>query len=1104
MRIRRLVAPVLAALTLLAQSPTFAAPPQPAPAAQPEDYDPAKFRPKEAIELEMRSGALVEKGQIPEALKLLERSRDVLEKKLGKDHLEVGRTTYWLATLHDRMRDDDGATKLVDRAISILLQDPAVYPDELARALDLRARLYERRDDLEHAISTREMQFALILRRYRDDSPEFVSGARNLAALYAARGRYDDASPLYDHVLAMAERAHGPDDPALVEPLEDLAKMEFRRASYQRAEVLFRRALAILEKAGKGDGPDAAHQLNNVAETLFTRGDYAGAEPLYERALRNLERTLGPDSEEVGIVLNNIATLRLERGDAAGSVPLLRRALALREKALGPDDLDLVANIGNLGEALSRAGQEAQALPLFERAVAIREKHLAPDHPLLAFSRYNLATVRSSLGQTDGVEETLMQVLAAQEKALGAEHPALIHTLHGLGVFAQERKDLAAAEALGGRALAVTEKSLGPRHPLLVMILKDLATVHDAAHRPAEARADLARAGEVAEQHTALVLAAGSEPQKLAFLETLEPLWEETLRHHLRYEPNNPEAARLALTATLRRKGRVLDAVAGDLGALRRKLSPEDQALFNKLRDAQRLLAANVLRGPGNGDPAAFRASVDALGAEVEKLSSEVSKRSAAFRAASTSVTVAAVQAALDEGSAYVEIVQHDPDWQRKGARYTAYLLRSTGDPIAVELGDAGPIDNAVLALRQALAEPTRKDVEQLSRALDERVTRPIRDKLGDARTLYLAPDGALNLIPFEALRDEQGHYAIERWSISYLTSGRDFLRFPFHAPSRSGPAIFADPAFGEVKGGGAGKRGLDATDIARMRFPPLEGTADEGRSIASRLPGARLRMGAEASKAALIGVSGPRILHVATHGFFMGEPAGSVAQPTRGLELEPAKPRAPVALADMPLLRSGLALSGANAAGGEQAAGILTALEATGLDLDGTKLVVLSACETGLGEVVRGEGVEGLRRALVLAGAETTVMSLWKVDDAATRDMMIDYYGRLEAGEGRSEALRQVRLAMLKDPARSHPFYWASFIVAGDPSRIDGSATRPAPPRVPKGARGCACHVAGSEDGALPGALLGIVVLGAFRCRSRQRRSVLFGTPHRVAPERR
>jgi CHAT domain-containing protein len=209
---------------------------------------------------------------------------------------------------------------------------------------------------------------------------------------------------------------------------------------------------------------------------------------------------------------------------------------------------------------------------------------------------------------------------------------------------------------------------------------------------------------------------------------------------------------------------------------------------------------------------------------------------------------------------------------------------------------------------------------------------------------------------------------------------------------------------------------------------------------------------GAQASEAALKQVAGPSVLHVATHGFFLPDrqpEAEADARPaeTRGIVL--SRKRQESAPAENPLLRSGLALAGANRGGaGAGEDGVLTAYEAAALDLWGTRLVVLSACETGVGDVRAGEGVYGLRRALVLAGSESQVMSLWQVDDAATRDLMVAYYKRLRAGEGRTEALRAVQLEMLRGggggerqggPDRSHPFFWAAFIQSGDWRSMDG-----------------------------------------------------------------
>jgi CHAT domain-containing protein len=190
---------------------------------------------------------------------------------------------------------------------------------------------------------------------------------------------------------------------------------------------------------------------------------------------------------------------------------------------------------------------------------------------------------------------------------------------------------------------------------------------------------------------------------------------------------------------------------------------------------------------------------------------------------------------------------------------------------------------------------------------------------------------------------------------------------------------------------------------------------------------------GSNANKAALKQVNAPDILHIATHGFFLTDaPEKSSAE--KGTRAINAK-----AKIESPLLRSGLALAGANLSRESTDNGILTALEASSLNLWGTKLVTLSACDTGLGEVKNGEGVYGLRRAFMLAGTETLVMSLWPVSDYVTREMMSMYYTGLKNGMGRGEALRQAELAMLKRTGRQHPFYWASFIQSGDWGNLQG-----------------------------------------------------------------
>jgi CHAT domain-containing protein len=286
-------------------------------------------------------------------------------------------------------------------------------------------------------------------------------------------------------------------------------------------------------------------------------------------------------------------------------------------------------------------------------------------------------------------------------------------------------------------------------------------------------------------------------------------------------------------------------------------------------------------------------------------------------------------------------------------------------------------------------------------------------------------------------MRDSQGRFLVERYSISYLTSGRDLLRMEVPRASQGGPVIIADPAFSTRLADSAGgysvttsrtKGPTEAQAEAEtgLFFAPLPGTRAEAYSIRQLFPNALVLAGPRATKFAVEQVSAPSILHIATHGFFFDTSAGNAAV---GGESSAANP----------LMRSGLAFSGANLHSPAGEVGILTALEASTLNLWGTKLVTLSACDTGLGEVKNGEGVYGLRRAFFLAGAESVVMSLWPVADYATRGMMKVYYAGLRRGLGRADALRATQLATMHYKGREHPYYWASFILAGETANLAG-----------------------------------------------------------------
>ncbi|MEA5497573.1 CHAT domain-containing protein, partial [Limnoraphis robusta] len=233
------------------------------------------------------------------------------------------------------------------------------------------------------------------------------------------------------------------------------------------------------------------------------------------------------------------------------------------------------------------------------------------------------------------------------------------------------------------------------------------------------------------------------------------------------------------------------------------------------------------------------------------------------------------------------------------------------------------------------------------------------------------------------------------------------------------------------------------STDLATLTFSPLEGTQLEADTILPLIPNLQLFTGSQATENLLNELQAPLILHLATHGFFLEDIDCIPTTGTRSLRegtiifipnpdfLPDCKPTP--RNTENPLLRSGLALAGFNVRQSGEEDGVLTASEVTRLRLYGTKLVVLSACETGLGSLANGEGVYGLRRAFVKSGAESQLMSLWQVDDYGTSELISLYYERIKRGEGRSIAMRQIQLDLLEEPFYEHPFYWASFIFTGD-----------------------------------------------------------------------
>lgn len=888
------------------------------------------------------------------------------------------------------------------------------------------------------------------------------------------KGRYEEALSLAGEALKIREEKLGANHPALANTLNLLAMLyTIAEGDYVKAKLLLERALGL-----RSTRLEQAYTLRALAMLYFSMGDYELAESGYRQALGTFEKGLevwktanDPNRKKmvaeldqvVASTLDNLGALYLSKDDCSPkggctrAEQLLNQALQLKEKMHGSKHPAVAGTLYNLATLYLAKGDQKQAELIYRRALKMFEDALRPRTPIVIAPPTDFDDPGSWI-MSGGI--TLGSIALSESALFRASHPFITDTLNSLAMLCIDQEKFGEAEKHLKRALEIEKKALGVNHPDYARTLGNYALLCLADKNIKQALEYHQQASEVIEFNLSNNLITGSERQKLAYLRRFSGAADIAISLHLQHAPGDPKALDSALTRLLRNKALLLDAMINPLAQLYNRANAEDKKLLDQLTEARSDFSNLTLRGWYGKEDKHYESQVEQLKARMEKIEDEISRRGVGQQA---QVTLKTIQAAIPQDAVLVEFASYKPidAMIHKGGspRYAAYLLWREGQPRWVDLGADREIDRAVVDWRQSLRCPKSADVKQLARALDEKVMRPVRKLLGEKRQILVAPDGALSLIPFAALVDESDRYLVERYSFTYLTSGRDLLRLQDHTQSKQEPLsewaslksiIVANPDFGASADCERAARDIqlkvsdkcapsefDLTVLPRAIFCPLKGTAEEAQVLKEIFPHGAILTQAQATEAAVKRIAGPNILHIATHGIFLrkdAENSPTLAQGQR-LLLQQSLLGAPVAPAlslDEPLLRSMLALAGANLRKSGNDDGILTALEAAGLNLWGAKLVVLSACDTGVGEIVNGQGVYGLRRALALAGSESQVMSLWPVSDQGTRDLMIRYYKALQTGQGRGEGLRQVQLKMLADPNWRHPYYWASFIQSG------------------------------------------------------------------------
>ncbi len=922
------------------------------------------------------------------------------------------------------------------------------------------------------------------------DTAGVATTLHHLGVVDFFKGDYKNAQAEWERAQKIRDRVLGPDHLDVAETANALANLYQTTGQFELARPLYERAVAIREHALGPDNPKVGDSLNNLASLLTVLGDYAAALPIAERSVQVKEKALGPDHPKVATSLTNLADIYDQTGNRERARALFERAAKILEKALGPDHPNVGSALNNVAEQLRRDGKFDEAKPLYVRVIAIWEKAHGPEHPRVALALSNYSLLLEAEGQLDEAQKLEERAAAIREKALGPNHPELGESLGHLAEMLTAKGDYAAALPLYERAMAIAKTSLGPAHPMVAVEELGLSRVE--AHRGSLTRSfELSLDCErISRDHLRLTGRSFAEEQALRY--AAERPFGLDLALSVAVERKGKVPARDLLDALIRSRAVVLDEMAARYRSAAGSKNPEVARLAEQLAAVRSRLANITVRGLGGLDPEAYRALIDRTRDEKERAERALGAASAEFADEQQRARVGLneVAAALPPKSALVAYVVYRHQALAKiaaqaGAKTplvapekpvlsVAAIVFASGKaaPTVVGLGRVDAIDPLVrrwkqeasqgaLSVRRSAAESDaayRVAGEALRRAVWDPVA---QTGIGGADRVFIVPDGSLNLVSFASLPVGDAKFLLERGpTVHYVSAERDLV--PGAADAKRGVGLLAlgGPDYDKgslspkLAAGAPTTRSAGCASFESLRFDPLPAAEREAGEVVALFKTASAGKGeADAQIAYFHGASategafksavgGRRLLHLATHGFFLGGDCQSAAGTTRGFKVVDEKPAATTNAGYVsPLLLSGLALAGANqraSASAAQEDGILTAEELAGLDLTGVEWAVLSACDTGVGEIQAGEGVFGLRRAMQLAGVHTLVMSLWPVDDEATRAWMTALYrGRLEDHLDTAAAVRNAGASVLKGRRAgglsTHPFYWAAFVAAGD-----------------------------------------------------------------------
>jgi CHAT domain-containing protein len=916
------------------------------------------------------------------ASKTLKLALDAVVVTYRNDDILYGIELNKIAKLQLKLGEYENAERNIKDALTVInLKTNDIYLEQLpalVNTLETQAKLYGIKGLFEEAEDNLKRAKKLTAKANMRVSDE-LSTTKELSSLFIQLGRYSDTDILLTKLIDESERIYGRNSLHLIEPLVDKARILLAKGDYTEAEKVALRANQIASKTYGDNSTKTAPTQKILSDIYYTLGDYDKAEDNVTKALTSQEKQFGRNHIEVAKSISQLALIKFYKGDNKITVEkLLLESRDIMEKKLGKDNPQYAEILKNVA------------------VLYISEK------------RYDIAF--SSLTVAEGI----WRVKTGSKKNINA---ASIYTLTG-DVYYQI-KNYKKAEEFYNQAKDLYEKFFSTSHPEYVKVLSKLSKVYymqkDYKHSKKMVEESLGNY----ENFIKLYFPALSEREKAKYWNTIRGDFEfyNTLAFSnledfkdLTGKVYNYQllTKALLLSSSIKIRERIQNSTDEDLKAQFNDWLQKKEKLTLALSMSPAQLAENEI------DPAGLQQ-------EVERLEKEISQRSEIFGQSfeNKRITYEDVKKSLKPGEVALEMVRYryfNHTFTDSVIYAALYLRNEFPRPKAIMLKDGKKMETRYFKFyRNAI---TGKVPDDISYAI---FWEPIYKEVGQASAIYLSADGIYNQINLEAIPTPDGKYVIDNSNIVLVSNSKDMYlkKITTRLTSTENTAsMFGNPTF-------------YLTASADQAVASLPGTEKEVSQVQFMLKQKGWTTNEFVEKSAteekVKEMNSPKIFHIATHGFY---------KPTEAVTLEQEMEGNEAVLAQNPLLRTGLLLKGAGDLldktnhNYNMDNGILTAYEAMSLNLDKTDLVVLSACETGLGELEAGEGVVGLQRAFLVAGAKVLIMSMFKVDDEATQKLMLKFYQKwLNSGNLRQSFIDAKKELRIEYP---EPIYWGAFMMIG------------------------------------------------------------------------